>query len=305
MEELRSRGLRKFFSFRLFCGAVGLALALAIHFPFIRAASLHREVPFYGIPTSKTLQMAYVEMLILSEYDLLVPWQPPPFILALVLLILLFAWASSGTAKFIDGQSSAERLGWFFLVVPIAGYILAKLVTHAFWPRYFIPFLAGMGVAIGCFLYRNHRDYPKASILILVVAVPLFLNASANRLRFARTPVTSHRADVSDFVDDMLPVFRQEGKLFVLTPTLRSFVEARYYASDPQMIRVLLPPNYPLWFPTQNPIDIRYFSKDELRRHARETVLIDPEPELLSDLEKLGFQIHWRITEPQTIVYLK
>src|SRR5207248_4973619 len=128
---------------------------------FIRASSRLREVPFYGIPSAYTLQMAYVEMLI-------------PFILALVLLILLFAWASSGTAKFIDGQSSAERLGWFFLVLPIAGYILAKIVTHAFWPRYFIPFLAGMGVAIGCFLYRYYRDYPKASILILVVAVPLF-----------------------------------------------------------------------------------------------------------------------------------
>lgn len=294
IEEAKSRGLRKALSFRLFCGILGLALAVAVQLPFIRAASQFRprHVPFSGIPSLFSLQETYVEL-------------AAPLIIALMCAILLLAYTSSGARRVIEGQSWPERLGWFFLGIPIAGYIGAELVTHGFRPRYFISMLAGFGLAFGCLLYRCYRSSPRAPLLILAITLPVFLETAASHFVNARTPVVSKRAEESDFTDEMLPRFRREKKLFVLLPTLMSYVETRYYAADASMPRVLLPPNYPLWFMTQNPIGIRYFSKDDLRQHARETAFIAPSADLLSNLEKLGFRIHWRVTTPVAVVYVE
>jgi hypothetical protein len=289
-EEARRRGATKVLSPRLLCGIIGMGLALAIHLPFILAASRFRQVPFGGIPSFQNLQGAYVEML-------------PRFISVLVCLILILGWAYSPTERAVHGPSSHERLGWFFLGIPGAGYILAEVFTHAFWTRYFISVLAGFGLAFGCFLYRRYHSSPWVGLWVLFLAFSLFVEASVSHFQNALTPLVSKRAEESDLADAMLPRFRQEEKVFVLLPTLRSYVEARYYAKNPDMIRVLLPSNYPHWFLTQNPIDIHYFSIDELRRYARKTAFIAPTPEVLSYLEKLGFHIHWRTIKPETVVY--
>ena len=82
-------------------------------------------------------------------------------------------------------------------------------------------------------------------------------------------------------------------------------MEARYYASCPQMLRMLPAPNPPSWAIGQNPLDVRYFSMQDLRQHARETALVAPSPELLSGLEKLGLHIRWRMTDPISVVYIE
>jgi Dolichyl-phosphate-mannose-protein mannosyltransferase len=292
LEELLNRGVRKLFSFRLCCGIVGLGVGLAIHLPFIRAASRFRQVPFWGKPSLFALQDSYVELLM-------------PLILALACIVLLLACTSSRTGRFLDEQNPAERVGWLFVGIPIAGYVLARLVTHAFWPRYFVSFLAGFDLAFGCVLYRYYRNSPRAAMLVLAVAVPLFFGTAISHFLNARTPVVSKRAEESDFTDAMVPRFRQEKKQFVLLPTLRSYVEARYYAADPDMIRVLLPPDYPRWFLEQNPIGIRYFSMNELRRYARQTALIDPPAAVLDKIQKFGFRIHWQVTGAIPTVYLE
>ena len=289
-DELQSRKLRRIPSFTLLCGALGIGLALAIQSPFIRAASQFRKIPFGGIPSFQNLQWTYVELL-------------ARLISVSVCMLLLFAWGSSRKVTFVEGQSRYERLGWFFLGIPLAGYVLAEFVTHAFRPRYFISVLAGLGLAFGCSLYRWNRGTAWA-LLTLLVAGLLFAETSVSHFRYARTPVVSRRAEDSDFADTMLPRFRKDKKLYVLVPTLMSYVEARYYAPNPQMIRVLLPPNYPLWFISQNPIGIRYFSMADLRRYGRETAFVAPSPDLLSTLDKLGFHIRWRMTQPEAVVYL-
>ncbi len=292
-EALRSRRERALMSFRLLCGFIGLGLALALQFPLIQAASHRRGIPFLGTPSLRGLQEAYSEIMMYSS-------------LVFVGVILLFSWAGSRTGKYVEKQSGDERLGWFFLGIPIGGYILAELATHAFWPRYFIPLLAGFGFACGCFLYRCYRSSPEAPLLILLLAVPLFLETALSHFRNAQTPIISKRNEESDFVDQMLPRFKQEGKTFVLFPMRgRSYLEARYYAADPQMIRALRPPDLPVLPLAQDPLEIRYFSLEDLRRNARETALVTPSPELLSNVEKLGFRFHWRFTKPVAVVYIE
>jgi hypothetical protein len=66
---------------------------------------------------------------------------------------------------------------------------------------------------------------------------------------------------------------------------------------------MLAPSDRPLWYLAENPFGIRYISIDELRQHGREAVLISPPPDVLSDLEKFGFRIHWSMTKPVAVVY--
>ncbi len=290
-EELRSSGLRKLLSFRLFCGFLGLGLGLAVQFPFIRAASQRRVASFWAVPSFLALRQTYVEMLL-------------QFIFVLICVVLLFAWISPRSNGSVEKQGPFERLGWFFLGIPIAGYVLAEVITHAFTTRYFIPLLAGFGLAFGCFLCRCYRSFPQLPLLFMIVAVSLFLETSLSHLRNARTPIVSNRAEESDFVDSMLPRFHRENKLFALVMWGRIYMEARYYAVDPQILRVLRRPELSSLPLASGPLAIRYFSMDDIRQHARETAFVAPSPDLLSDLEKLGFRIHWRMTEPEPVVYV-
>jgi hypothetical protein len=66
---------------------------------------------------------------------------------------------------------------------------------------------------------------------------------------------------------------------------------------------MLAPSNRPLWYRAENPLGIRYFSRDDLRQHGREAVLISPSPSVLSDLENFGFRVHWLMTQPVAVIY--
>jgi hypothetical protein len=290
ISELRSRGVRRLISFRLACGIFGTAAGLLVQLPFVWAAAQSRPTPFWAAPSFQGLQRVYVEMLV-------------QFIFALVCAILLVSWSRSYNTNPVARQSSHERLGWFFLGIPIAGYILAEIATHAFTGRYFISLLAGFGVAFGCFLYRYCYNSPRVPLLLLSITLLLFVEAASSHIRYAGTHAISNRTEEADFADEMLPRFRAEGKRFVLLPIGRSYLEASYYAADPDMIRVFLPPNYPRWFLTQSLVTVHYFSVNDLRRYARETAFIAPSPDVLSDLVKLGFHIEWRIIAPEAVVY--
>ncbi|HEY7302685.1 MAG TPA: glycosyltransferase family 39 protein [Bryobacteraceae bacterium] len=289
-EEARNRGLRRLVSVRLFCGIAGLGLGLAVQFPFILGASRQRILPFLGTPSSRALLGAYTEIL-------------NQLVFALVCVVLVLTWLRSQTTVSVEKQSAEERVGWFFLGIPIAGYVLAETVTRAFWPRYFIPMLAGLTLAFGCFLYRRYRNSPQVPMLIVLVTVVVFIGSAFNHIRNARTPVVSWRTEEADFVDEMLPRFAKDRRLFVVLPFGRSYLEARYYATNPQMLRMLAPSNRPLWYRAENPLGIRYFSRDDLRQHGREAVLISPSPSVLSDLENFGFRVHWLMTQPVAVIY--
>jgi uncharacterized membrane protein len=48
----------------------------------------------------------------------------------------------------------AECVGWLFLLIPLAGFVVAEVVTKAFDARYFIGTLPGIAVAFACLLWQ-------------------------------------------------------------------------------------------------------------------------------------------------------
>jgi hypothetical protein len=288
-DELRSRGLRGVLSRRLVCGVTGISVAVALHLPFIRASSQMRRSRFWAIPSFHNLQEAYVTMLLGA-------------IFALICAAVLMAWIGEKPAEGIRQQSPEERLGWFFLGIPAAGYIIGELVTHAFTERYFIPMLAGLGLASGCFLFRHYPKAPHPPLIILLITVPLFLETSSMRALHADSPAVSGRVAESDFLDEVLPQLRAEKSL-ILVLTRNVELEARYYATVPASIVATSPGSLSGLPLASGTLRIRYFSADEIRRHAREIAFIDPPPELLSNLAKWGFRLSWRRTKPEVVVY--
>lgn len=50
---------------------------------------------------------------------------------------------------------------------------------------------------------------------------------------------------------------------------------------------------------------LRFWTLDDLRQHARETVLIEPRSDVLDALQQAGFQIEVRYPKPWDIVYIR
>src|SRR5262249_36490491 len=72
-------------------------------------------------------------------------------------VLIWIAWMDRQESVVIAPMLPGERLGWYFLTIPMGGYIFAKVVTNAFYFRYFIGMLAGVAVAFACVLCRSFR----------------------------------------------------------------------------------------------------------------------------------------------------
>ena len=89
------------------------------------------------------------------------------FLLALATLWVVVNERSGPVA--VKPVSAAERTCWFALAIPIAGFVIARLVTHAFLDRYFIGLLPGVAVGFSCLLWRRFPNTPRIAMGILLL----------------------------------------------------------------------------------------------------------------------------------------
>lgn len=210
------------------------------------------------------------------------------FLLAMTTLWVVLTVRSETVA--VRPVSAAERTGWFALVIPIAGYVLAKLVTHAYTDRYFIGLLPGVAVGFSCLLWRRFADMPRVSVGILVLLVGYGL---ANQTLAVLHPneieafgPTQQRTKAILAMEDQL--WSSGARYIVIDYYDHLFLEARYYSKHPeryvwwtrlgQAPRVL--PSYPM----------RFWTLNEAKEHAHEAVFVDLEPEKLEALQRSGIR---------------
>ena len=89
------------------------------------------------------------------------------FLLALATLWVVLNDRSGPVA--VKAVSAAERTCWFALAIPIAGFVMARLITHAFLDRYFIGLLPGVAVGFSCLLWRRFPNTPRIALGILLL----------------------------------------------------------------------------------------------------------------------------------------
>jgi len=196
-------------------------------------------------------------------------------------------------------MSSGERTGWFFLLIPLVGFVGAVVVTNAFHPRYFIGMLPGVAVAFAAAIYRIFQHDRRISVAVFIILISF---GSYNLSRSVRHPELITASSMS-YQPEVREVLGQEdriwndGKRFVLLPDLL-VLPMRYYSHHPERY-MRLPPVTPDYGNAVIPT----WTHEAVLEHAREIAFVDPEPELLSELGKANVNLRVRQIGPVTLVY--
>ena len=190
-----------------------------------------------------------------------------------------------------------EQLGWFFALLPLVGFIVGKLATHAYLNRYFIGLLPAFAIALACLISRHVPNSPRVALAALLLFGAFGLGDALEHLRYSSAvhPVTATLE--TERMANMLALESRTppGRYIVLRPGDLLSLETHYYAQHPERIVFLLRPgesapnpSAPLSTGADRPI--RYWTVEELSAHAREAMLIDPSQETIAALERAGYK---------------
>src|SRR5262249_3316070 len=89
------------------------------------------------------------------------------FLLAVIVLWIVFTEGKQPGQ--VRPVTEAERPAWCSITIPVAGWLVAGLFTHAFLHRYFIGVLPGIAVGFSCMLSRRFASLPRVGAGVLVV----------------------------------------------------------------------------------------------------------------------------------------
>src|SRR5271157_476796 len=207
------------------------------------------------------------------------------FLLVCVMaLVVLFSNEKQSPGPMRDG----ERVSWFFLSIPFAGYAIAELVTNFLYYRYFLTLLPGVAVAFASFIGRQSEANRKAVwgvfLLLAGVAVGLETRTELHPERILYFGDQQGKTRVALAVEDAIVA---DGKLYITTPQRLLIPEVRYYSKRPDYYAELWPDRWQL-AAARYDTSILYWNMDDLRRHASETAVILPTPEFTAAMTRAG-----------------
>jgi Dolichyl-phosphate-mannose-protein mannosyltransferase len=221
------------------------------------------------------------------------------------LLALIAIWVAlvktRGAEVRLQPMDRAETVGWLFLCIPLAGFVVAELKTHAFLGRYFIGALPGIAVAFACCVWRNVHQAWRVSVGVLLI---LATYGIAQQVAAARHP--GHDAPIRH--DDKIEeVLRKDGKRFFVLSNQARHLEALHYAKHPEEYAYLASLDSGDQHQTMalaRYVPMQFWTLDDLKKHAPETALIAPYPRIVETLKQAGIQVDVRSANP-LVVYLR
>jgi 4-amino-4-deoxy-L-arabinose transferase-like glycosyltransferase len=291
---------------KLIAGFIGAGATIVLFAPL---AASHRQFSagFWAAPTLEALSGALSGVYSQIFSTLL-------FSVACAVIWVVSAapyFGSNSVSKFTE----SERLAWLFLLIPLGGFILARLVTNAFTPRYFIGVLPGIAVGFSSFTWRHLR----AATLVSLGIVCIFMgNGVLKSLAHLHNPeeIAPIGAPMEIYrLRKMLhlesEIFNQQKrKLIVVMSGDHLALEIFHYSAHPERYMFL-----PDITPTSNTIGVQNFSRvypihlcslEDVRQRASEIALIDPPEDTMNLLEQKGAHIESLVRNPLLpIVYLK
>jgi len=227
--------------------------------------------------------------------------------------LIWIAWTVRPEKLLLVPMLHSERVGWFFLLIPIAGYVAAILVTNAFYNRYFIGMLPGVALGFACALWRHshHRPGLSAGIILLM----LFLGVGHQVLVAGRPSGIEPPSNVGGAARlrgalDWESAVIKDGKKRIAVPADGVIgLEVWYYSRHPENYAFVLTPGMGVVGRANRNVaqfePIHLWSLEDLRAAARDTALIDPSEEMLKAMTEAGFHIKELTSEQVRIVYLE
>ncbi len=276
---------------KLMAGVVGAVVALALLLPAILAfvpvaavyAGVAGPVPLEGVR---------------EIFSTLFPngmW-------LLALIVIWIALSETKDGKFLlQPMQPAETVGWLFLCIPLAGFVVAELKAHAFLGRYFIGALPGVALAFACCTWRYFPGARRVSMGILLI---LATYGVAEQVMATRHPASNAPIPHDAKLEDAL---RNDGKQFFVVSNQARYLEALHYSKHPEKYAYLLSldsgdkhqiMSLARYYPMQ------FWTLEDIKKHAGETALIAPYPRIVDSLKQAGFEVEVRSTTP-LVVYLR
>jgi hypothetical protein len=284
--EALTYGIRRRPSFRLLCGTAGALAVLGI-----LAVQIISNRRVYG----NNFWATPILYRVLTTYGMF--FEFAPFLISMIVVGVVIA-AHNAVARRPMGDG--ERLCWLFLSIPLFTFVAAKLITNAFYYRYFICVLPGVSVAFACLAWRHFAGLKKISVGIVIL---LGAFGALQQIRLVRSPERTF-GDYQQQIRD-LPAVEQQAERYgrhylVLSSEMRYF-EAQYYSKHRD--RYILLQEQPWLVATVFPMHL--WKKEELFRHATESVLVDADWDLLSRAQQRGFTASVRSVSSGPLVYLE
>jgi hypothetical protein len=301
LSEVRQKGVPP----KIVAACVAASAGLALITPFVKALR-GLSAGFWAPATVGALNNVFVEL-----------FPHAPVLLPLMLIWIAAATVHSWKIAPAVPMGPAERLGWLFLLVPFAAFLVAKFITNAVYHRYFIGVLPGVAVGFSCLIWRHfrHRITISAGILCLLSGNGILLSISEMDLSRPEHIGPPTARDESAKVESLLQledVLSKEGKHFVVVPLGHHLaIEALYYTKHPERYRLLDDPtlsNVPVvsldrrlapYFP------MHFWTVNDLKEHAREAALIDCTDTELLWTEQMGLRVQAPFIKLPNVTYLK
>ena len=206
-----------------------------------------------------------------------------------------------------------ERLGWFFLLIPIVGYVIAKFITNAFYNRYFIGMLSGLAVALACSLWRRFGHRPSVSVGIILIAfacgVSTQIVTTLHPSNIDPPSADRESARMKQMMSAEAALLKEGKKVIAFRADDTLGLEARYYSSHPGSYALLLEPGTKVMGRINANLarytPMRFCDLDEVRIHANETALVDPSEATLESLKAAGLLVRPYSSKQVKIFYLQ
>ena len=293
-------------SAKLIAGFLGVVVPAALLSPLIISFSHKFSSGFWNRPSFAELRAIF----------------PQLFPDALLLLALIMVWIvlseTSHQDTLVPRMQEGESIGWLFLCIPLAGFVLAELGTNAFFSRYFICVLPGVAVASSCLLWRNFRKDFRVSLGIFLL---LATWGVWKQMTVAQHPQSVEATGIREFLR-LESELRGEGKRYMVFSPPLIFSEAQYYSQHPDDVILLLPPGFEQQAdaPQSSPdpylhqrlllnlsqfYPMQFWQLYNLKAYTSEVALIEPSQDVLDALQRSGFQMEVRSAAPLKVVYLR
>jgi uncharacterized membrane protein len=131
-------------SAKLIAGIAGSLIPVALLSPLILSFSNKFSGGYWNRPSFTELRAIFAQL-----------FPDGLFLLALIMIWIVLVGNDDDKDVALPAMPSAEALGWLFLGIPLAAFVVAELKTNAFYSRYFIGVLPGVAVAFSVCLWRR------------------------------------------------------------------------------------------------------------------------------------------------------
>ncbi len=293
-------------SAKLVGGIVGCMVPVLLLSPLILSFSRKFAGGYWNRPSFLELRAIYSQL-----------FPDGLFLLALVAIWIVLGRSSSSGKEdaVLPSMSSAEAIGWLFLAIPLAAFVVAEWKTNAFYSRYFIGVLPGVAVAFALLLWRHFRAVSQLSMGVFVL---LAAWGVGQQLTVARHPDKVEATGIRSFlqVESLLQI---EGKRYFVFSGPLLFLEAQQYSEHPDQVVLLLPSDFSrepkpgpdpylhqrLELNLSQYYPLHVWTVDDLRRNQAQSALIEPDEQALRDVQRDGMQVRMRMAAPLKIEYLQ